>query len=212
MVTNFKCTHCKVKFSVGWFHYHNFDSGYGSESLLVCESCGAQHAIEIALSGDDEEFNHVCEVDVVDYDKKGKQYLLIEVRKRFNLSLGETLKYVNATPFKMYDEMTEKGAQKAANRLHNRGIRAEVKVYDKRKNPFFGLNKRDRLLIKNNEDQWVEIKLANDQIDNQRLIVERLRCANCGAIGSLKAKWDEQNTVCPSCKNNSLLNEGSWLT
>lgn len=46
MPSEYECESCKLTFSVGWFHYHNFSSGYGSQTLLVCTACGTVHGVE----------------------------------------------------------------------------------------------------------------------------------------------------------------------
>jgi hypothetical protein len=46
MPSNFYCNACKLRFSVGWFHYHDSSDGYGAETLLVCSACGTMHTVQ----------------------------------------------------------------------------------------------------------------------------------------------------------------------
>ena len=40
-----RCRRCNLIFSVGWYHYHEYSSGYFASTLLVCSHCGVQHAV-----------------------------------------------------------------------------------------------------------------------------------------------------------------------
>jgi hypothetical protein len=214
MVTDLVCTNCDHDFSVGSYHYHSFDNGYSGRHLLVCASCGLQYAIEVALGRIGEEYNNVCEVVITDYDDKGKKFLLLEVRKRSELSLGETLKFVRNIPFTLYREMPEKSANQSVNRLHNLGIKAKVNIYEKRKNPFYGCDKNDRLLVKVVKDgnpDWDDCSVKDSCFDSQRIVIEKLSCNVCNELGSLKFSWDKEES-CPACKKNSLKIKSEWLT
>ncbi len=50
MPSDYTCSNCRLAFTLGWYHYHNFSSGYGARTLLVCKGCGTMHAIELALT------------------------------------------------------------------------------------------------------------------------------------------------------------------
>ena len=50
MPRDFECTTCKLGFSVGTYHYHSFEGEFLGRDLLVCASCGLQHAVEIPRS------------------------------------------------------------------------------------------------------------------------------------------------------------------
>lgn len=52
MPSDYECPQCHLGFSVGWFHYHRHESGYGGRTLLVCTACGVQHSIEHPLNAD----------------------------------------------------------------------------------------------------------------------------------------------------------------
>jgi hypothetical protein len=214
MVSDFSCKACGIEFSVGPFHYHSFEKGYSGKCLFVCRSCGGQYAIEIALSASAEEYNSVCEIVVNDYTDKGKKFLLLEVRKHNQMSIAEALVHVNNTPFTLKREQTENGARQAVNRLHNSGVFAESRVYEQRKNPFYGFGKRDRFLGKEHSisNDWVEIVLQNNCYDGQRLVVESLNCKKCVKDNVLTSKWDETDPNCPSCSEPKLILSGRWLT
>ena len=214
MVSDYECTACGIRFSVGTFHYHIFEDGYAGKCLMVCKSCGGPHSIEIALSSSGEEYNNVCEVVVNDYTDRGRKFLLVELRKHNKRSISEALSLVNDTPFTLYREMTEKGANQSVNRLHNSGVFAEARVYEQRKNPFYSLDKRDRYLCKESvaSDHWVEIQVRDSSYVGQRLIVETLVCSKCESLGQLTSNWDETDDNCPSCKMPKLILTGNWLT
>ncbi len=50
MPTDYTCSRCQLSFSVGWYHYHDFSSGYGAKTLMVCAECGTMHAVELAVT------------------------------------------------------------------------------------------------------------------------------------------------------------------
>jgi len=46
----YACKKCGLIFEVGWYHYHEFESGYAAETVLVCRECGTVHAVEHAVT------------------------------------------------------------------------------------------------------------------------------------------------------------------
>jgi hypothetical protein len=66
MPTNWECESCHLTFTVGWYHYHDFSSGYSAETRLVCMRCGTMHAIEhaTALAPCDKKENKVSANDL----------------------------------------------------------------------------------------------------------------------------------------------------
>jgi hypothetical protein len=49
MPTDHQCFSCGICFSVGWFHYHVFDT-YCAETYLVCAECGTWHSVQHACN------------------------------------------------------------------------------------------------------------------------------------------------------------------
>lgn len=50
MPADYRCQFCRLEFVVGWFHYHDFSSGFAAMTYLVCTRCGTQHALEHAAT------------------------------------------------------------------------------------------------------------------------------------------------------------------
>jgi hypothetical protein len=50
MPSEYSCKSCKLEFTIGWFHYHIFDSGFAAQTDLVCKACGCCHTIKHAIS------------------------------------------------------------------------------------------------------------------------------------------------------------------
>ena len=50
MPNEYTCNHCRLEFTVGWFHYHFFDSGFAAETNLVCSACGTCHTVKHAIA------------------------------------------------------------------------------------------------------------------------------------------------------------------
>ena len=214
MVSDYKCNNCGIEFSIGSYHYHGFETGYVGRNLNVCSKCGCQHAIEIAITASEERYNNVCEIVVNSYDNRGKKFLMLEIRKTKDCSLSEALSLVKSTPFTLYKELTEKGAKQKVNRLHDLGVYAESKVNERRNNPFFGLQTRDRFLYNpiDSKEDWKEIQLKNSTYDGQRVVVSSLSCGNCNSKSGLVSKWDPSNMECPRCSKPELVLHGEWLT
>src|SRR5262245_55217581 len=72
----FKCMHCKLGFTTGWYHYQRQDSGYCARTLLVCTECGTQHAIEHALLDRGNEFFDVFRITVDAVSEAGRQMVV----------------------------------------------------------------------------------------------------------------------------------------
>lgn len=51
MPSDYECEKCGLNFTVGWYHYHRTDTGYGARTLLVCTSCGVVNSIEHPVKG-----------------------------------------------------------------------------------------------------------------------------------------------------------------
>ena len=105
--------------------------------------------------------------------------------------------------------------QQSVNRLYNHDINAESEIYDKWKNPFYGLDKEDRLLMQvnaQNEEGWKECELTESCFDNKKILRGNLKCRGCNSAGSLEKEWNKENTCRPSCKKDSLSIESEWMT
>ncbi len=46
------CRTCDYGITLGWFHYHDMSSGYGSQTGFACGNCGVTHYVEHAIGED----------------------------------------------------------------------------------------------------------------------------------------------------------------
>ncbi len=49
MPTDLACRNCDYALTLGWYHYHDFSSGYGARTAFACANCGATHYVEHAV-------------------------------------------------------------------------------------------------------------------------------------------------------------------
>ena len=47
MPSDYVCKNCNLSFSLGWFHYHEWDKHWSS-TLMACSRCGVRHSIHHA--------------------------------------------------------------------------------------------------------------------------------------------------------------------
>ena len=98
MPTTYKCNSCELEFDIGWFHYHDFNSGYGSETLLICDSCGTKHTIQIAMSNRGSEYYCDWGIIITDVPEGSRTKLVMFLKKLLNLDLKSSKELLMQTP------------------------------------------------------------------------------------------------------------------
>jgi ribosomal protein L7/L12 len=214
MPTSYECKECDLEFSVGWFHYHSFESGYESKNLLACNLCGTQHAIEIALTDRGSEYHEVFQVVVEKMSKEGFNEVVQQLRRHRKMSLMEAKDYVINTPFILIDRATDSHVYRMCPQLRELGVEVSYRVIERIKNPGFGKIQKDRLLyfpgpkLKNKDLDWI-ISDLNSEMLREGLL--NIPCQKCGHKNCLID--DEIDSYkCPNCNKNGLTLASQWIT
>lgn len=124
MPTDFKCRACDLRFSVGSYHYHRLESGYGGRRLLACANCGTQHAVELALPDGGPEFHVVQRLIVQSLPESATQKVLQWLRRDSKQSLKheEALAVLRRPPFILIEATWEERATKIREELEALGV------------------------------------------------------------------------------------------
>ena len=211
MPTDYKCHQCALHFSVGRYHYHRIDSGFGGRVLLACEACGTQHAIERALPDRGPEFYAVHSLIVESLPASATQKVLQWLRReRRALKLDEAMAVVRQPPFTLIAATWEERALKIRKELEPLGVVVRCEFVEDRKNPNFGPLQHDRVLyhsMPRRGDQQPEWLVAGQAAGD----FESLPCQHCGAVGTLLEDFLSESS-CPSCRGGQLQAESSWIT
>lgn len=214
MPTSYECKTCNLAFSVGWFHYHSFSTGYGSKTLLACKLYGTQHAIEISLPDRGPEYHEVFKISVERMSKEGFKEVVQQLRRHKKMSLLAAKDYVQNTPFTLIERGTDSHVNRMCPKLRELGIVVNHEVIERIKNPGFGSIQKDRLLyfsepyFKGREHVWAISDVAPEIIEKG---LSNLQCQSCGNTGCLV---DDKiaHTRCPRCENNELTVASQWIT
>ena len=212
MPTVYSCSNCNYKVSLGWFHYHDFSSGYGSQTLLVCIACGTPHTIHIALSPDMQVEMHKVANIIID-DVGSMPY---EVRRVLRETTGHNRSQANAVleslPGLFVSDRSHSDAQIILEKLVRAGAKGHIETTQEvqyKKDALFVLISRD-------DNTWQPCTIVGNRenITGQFELEEQI-CAACHANGTLTSELaisDDNPGVCPSCKRSTLTVESIWRT
>jgi hypothetical protein len=212
MPTVYSCSNCNYKISLGWFHYHDFSSGYGSQTLLVCTACGTSYAIHIALSPDIQAKMHKLANIIVD-DIGSMPY---EVRRILREATGRNRSQAQAVLESPPDILVSGQSRSDALLILEKLVRAGAKghIETTQENQY----KQDALfvLISRDDNNWQPCTIVGNRenITGQFELKEQF-CAVCHAKGTLTSKIiipNDSPGLCPSCKQSTLTVEGIWRT
>lgn len=217
MPTQFACPSCLLQFSVGWLHYHEFDSGYGSRTLLVCSSCGTQHAIEIALRNRGPEFFTYRDVRLASVTDSNRVLALRLIRKSLQCSPALAKQHVGNLPVTLKKRLSNYDLD------HWRELHAEPRldlefpVVDREPNPSFGPIQTDRLLgaskaqVGTQPPELSIVSITEPLTKDSMINVEIQCCYGCSSVGTLSPEF-EVTQPCPQCRELGLTIVSSYVT
>src|SRR5262245_18879398 len=107
MPDRYHCTECELTFEVGWFHYHIPRAGFGSMTLLVCNSCGAQHGVEQSVGDVGPEWLSLYDFSLLAVPQPVPISVLRLVRRDLKLTLAEAKDCVHHLPLCIAKEVPE---------------------------------------------------------------------------------------------------------
>jgi len=106
MVILYECSICQLRFSLGWLHYHNFETGYGAQSLLLCRACGTQYAIEIAMTDRGTAYKQYHDVIIESYAPESKLAVMKLLRRVKGLPLKQVKEVIEHLPYLLIHNVT----------------------------------------------------------------------------------------------------------
>lgn len=212
MPTDYRCPTCELRFSVGRYHYHSFDSGYCGRSLVVCRACGTQHAIELALDDRGSEMNEVYQIIVDSVSEAGRRELIQRLRRRQSRSLADARELIDRGPFVLVSELTKAQATKLREDLSAAGVVARAEIVEMRPNPWFGPVQRDRLMhqaaprFAESSSEWVTCSVE--------IVKGELTGVQCQACRQVSVLTDaiESDACCPACRRGTVTIYREWIT
>lgn len=219
MPTDYKCTHCMLRFSTGPYHYHCFDSGYSGRCLLVCSACGTQHALEAALRNRGSEYDYFYSLTVESLPATARQKV-IQILRAANkeLTLAGTLELVRHPPFLLYPCVSEPVVERLKSGLLALDVSFRTEVVKQESNSMFGPLLCDLLHYFPGPQYSATAEKMLVSKDVLRLEKEGehtfqyLHCQHCNIKGSLVYDLPQGATRCPACKSDSLIVEQFWVT
>ena len=217
MPTEIGCRNCSLRFSVGWFHYHDFASGYGSQTLLVCTNCGTQHSIEIALRDRGPEHFEYRDVILTSASNNARVPALKLIRTALSCTPTEARERLDNAPVRLTQRLSPYQIEEWRRNNDTTGLSIEYPVVDVEPNTHYGPIKNDRLLgaatpqMKRNSVDLQEMPVSQPLTDDGEIDLAVQRCSNCSAVGTLVGQFDVASP-CPNCKQSTLRELSSWIT
>lgn len=217
MPQDFRCTNCELRFSVGWFHYHCFSSGYGAQTLLVCTCCGLQHALEIATHDRGPEFYEKFDVELTSTSKSDRFEALRLIRRHLQCTNLEAGKLVDNLPLPLAVDLWSHECDVIRKSVGSTGISLTFTVAERIPNDGFGPLMQDRMLAAAQTQRtderrpMEEISVTAPLLEDGAIDLEKQACSGCSQVGTLAHRF-ELPAVCPSCRLATIEDTGFWIT
>ncbi len=211
MPLRLRCGHCQLSVSVGWFHYHSFESGYGGCSLLVCESCGTQHWLEHALRNRGPEFYSIYSATIANVPSEARIKLAGWLRRKHGVSLSDALESVRQPPVIVAHRARDHEIERLHASLSEMGLVLTKTEVDRDVNPVFGPILQDRLSFAQGPvfgpDSATQIGCVLIEGPPPKHYLQCQHCERGDLLGEL-----DTGELCPSCKTSTLVVDSEWIT
>jgi hypothetical protein len=211
MPSEFKCSACDLRLSVGWYHYHRIQDGYSGRTLLACRACGGQHAVEHAMRDRGPKSYPLLKVTVQSASTEAKNIIARRwLRKERSMSYNEALEAVRNLPLVLHERTHLHVVAAVQKELEPLGVQLTVEVVGELPNTSYGPIRADRLLF-SPERQCGERRQEWTIGPNITQDLEQICCSLCGGAGSLTAEIGPA-APCPSCDQGQLALVSQWIT
>lgn len=223
MPSNYHCKSCGLCACIGWFHYHRFETGYGSETHFVCTDCGTIHAIRHAIPHKFGEPYYDYSIEVTDSGPNTVELLKL-IREVKKCSLQECKTLYSSIPFTLITVTGEHERDAWTQKLRSIGADVDAKEIAKheRKIP----QRTDVLLVQPKPlfcqrlgsehlkyDDWIERDVEGPvEGETGVFYIDLQPCGTCGKHGKLTCKFEADVVDCPHCGNNDFRFSGGWVT
>jgi ribosomal protein L7/L12 len=207
----YACRDCALTFTLGWFHYHASEAGYGSQSMLVCKACGTQHAIEIAEPVRPFSSRERYNVEITSVPKEDQLLAMRVIREVLNCNSIEAKARLDRLPCILAIDVDSYDAQKLSRLTSSSGIEISVAYFHPR--PAIVI---DRLLSATKpwrakgETALEEVPLVMPLIGDHSIDLPIQKCRACNATDSITGELEKAD-LCPSCKKPSLEITSYWI-
>lgn len=211
MPTSYVCSNCNYSVSLGWFHYHDFSSGFGSQTLLLCTECGTQHAIHHAIPADMME--EVQNIATVIIDEIGP--LPFEVRRIIrevtHCNRPQADAILASLPGIAVRGLSCSRAQEVLERLSRVNALGHIELTEEiqyQKDELFMLESKM-------SNVWKACPVIGVQNNSGQFQTKDQMCGFCQAKGTLTAELSQAENelyVCPVCRKRTLSVVNSWIT
>ncbi|MGC4090395.1 MAG: ribosomal protein L7/L12 [Polyangiaceae bacterium] len=207
MPSDHRCRDCDFRYSIGWFHYHDFSSGYVAATLLVCAACGAQHYVESA----ERQFepSPTFGILVTKIRAQARVAVMRALRVDYGCSMEEAQRALSSPPIELGSKLSREDADRLAAELTGRGCDVELVASSDARGKNFGAVRRDRLLLSSEPPTELEVRGRDEA--SQEFELEQQACGRCDAVGQLVAEAEKAPQRCPKC-GASVETVGAWIT
>lgn len=218
MPVDFGCESCGLTFSVGWYHYHSVDSGYGSSTLAVCEHCGAQHRVEQALAfSNGPSVAHFFDVTIAEIPPTSRVAVASHLRKVRGLPPSDAFDLVDAPPVLLGRDLRESSALEVRSQYEALGAVVTLVATRQKILPAPPPQQRDRLFVQEREASnagvvWRQLEIRGPVTGVTNVFnLGQQPCGHCSVLGSLVTDWPRARQTCPRC-HCLVLEKGGWVT
>ena len=211
MPTVYTCSSCGYEVTLGWFHYHDFSSGYGSQTRLVCKACGTPHAVHSALPASLQDEMHKTANVIVDQIGSTPQEVRRILREAIGCNRPQADAILASLPGVLVRGLSHSDAQKIVEKLIRVGAAGHVEVTQEieyKKDALFALISRD-------DNRWQACSTVGNHRETGQFELDEQTCAFCHTKGTLVAELensDDAGYICPACKKSTLAAVKNWMT
>ncbi len=217
----YECRSCNLRFTVGWFHYHTFNTGYCAKTLMVCTACGTQYAVEIACPDRGRATFHIHNVVIETYEPRQRVAIMKFLRKYQHLSLQQARETVEHLPITVAHDVPEWDIAQWQERSRLLDVTLAFPVIRTEPNPRYGPLMQDRLFGKQNpvfseaqdlaEEYHIIPTPSSQTLSRTEILLDNHVCQYCHTQGCFHDELHPPDG-CPHCQQSTLVEKGGWVT
>lgn len=227
MPTEYTCSACSLKVTLGWFHAHDVSDGYGASTLLMCGQCGAQHSIRIAIDPEARASMMRPRVfwDVVLTDAgEHRVKVMHALHHALECGLHEAMALVRSLPVKIGEKLWEDEAHQLRKRMEAAGAHVSLlsepmqDVIERKQIGPYIPQAQDELSVgiptPDGGMEWQPCQVLGERLGPAgRMNLQLQQCARCHARGALVSELPANANPCPGCGGQQTLEmTGGWIT
>lgn len=238
MPSDYRCDRCPYSVTLGWYHFHVFDSGYGAATNMWCTACGAQHELRIAITpAFRQTLLDAARLHDVVLDRVGRRpkKVLAALIKEERLTRAEAETIMAAAPTVIGGKHAGSSAKHLQEALEAFGARVSLRDAGMGDTSHIAEQHQDALWVMDQGHQELDTsKMTEDELQallehehdgwspctvdvredgpTGTIVLACQRCGRCGAKGTLASALPAGRVRCPRCGEGFLRGAGSWVT